>query len=156
MASLAQGIVGGDMAWPLIAAGILMGVGLVMIGAKSPMLVAIGMYLPVGTTFAIFVGGMVRWVSDTIGERRGLNEAQKTRVESVGVLAASGMIAGEALTGLVTAAFNVIKGKVPAVFDSPSYIAGVVVLCILGFVLVKVPLSNAGRPEDPAPPAVIV
>jgi putative OPT family oligopeptide transporter len=55
MASLAQGIVGGDMAWPLIAAGILMGLALVMIGVKSPMLVAIGMYLPIGTTFAIFV-----------------------------------------------------------------------------------------------------
>ena len=59
MASLAQGIVGGDMAWPLIITGILMGVAMIMIGVKSPMLVAIGMYLPIGTTFAIFVGGMV-------------------------------------------------------------------------------------------------
>ena len=110
MASLAQGIVGGDMAWPLIAAGILMGLALVMIGVKSPMLVAIGMYLPVGTTFvAIFIGGMVRWVTDnTLRDAPpGLNEAQKIRVESVGVLAASGMIAGaEALTGLVTATFK--------------------------------------------------
>jgi hypothetical protein len=32
----------------------------------------------------------------------------------------------------------------------------VIVLFVLGYVLVKVPLSNAGRPEDPAPPAVIV
>ncbi|HYA16808.1 MAG TPA: OPT/YSL family transporter, partial [Bryobacteraceae bacterium] len=156
MASLAQGIVGGDMAWPLIAAGILMGIALVMIGARSPMLVAIGMYLPVGTTFAIFVGGIVRWISDRIAEKRGYNEAQKTRIESVGVLAASGMIAGEALTGLVTAGFNLVKGKVPAVFDSPSYIAGIVVLAALGYVLIQVPLSNAGNPEDPAPPAVIV
>ncbi|MDP9054697.1 MAG: oligopeptide transporter, OPT family [Acidobacteriota bacterium] len=155
MASLAQGIVGGDMAWPLIAAGILMGLALVMIGVKSPMLVAIGMYLPVGTTFAIFIGGMVRWTSDALAARRGLNEAQKTRVESVGVLAASGMIAGEALTGLVTATFSFLKWKVPVIFQNPSYIAGIVVLLILGYVLVKVPLANAGRPEDPAPPAVI-
>jgi len=156
MAALAQGIVGGDMAWPLIAAGILMGVALVMIGVKSPMLVAIGMYLPVGTTFAIFVGGMVRWVTDTLGTRRGLNEAQRTRVESVGVLAASGMIAGEALTGLVTATFSFLKWKVPVVFQSPSYVAGVVVLLVLAYVLIQVPLKNAGRPEDPAPPAVIM
>src|SRR5665213_507536 len=115
MAALAQGIVGGDMAWPLIIAGILMGIALVMIGVKSPMLVAIGMYLPLGTTFAIFVGGMVRWVSDRIGERRGLNEAQRTRVESVGVLAASGLIAGEALTGLVTATFSFLRLKTPVV-----------------------------------------
>jgi putative OPT family oligopeptide transporter len=156
MASLAQGIVGGDMAWPLIAAGILMGVALVMIGVKSPMLVAIGMYLPIGTTFAIFIGGMVRWITDSIATRRALNEAQRIRVESVGVLAASGLIAGEALTGIVTAWFNYKYGKVPAVFDNPSYIAGIVVLLVLGYVLVKVPLANAGRPEDPAPPAAIV
>ena len=156
MASLAQGIVGGDMAWPLIAAGILMGVALVMIGVKSPMLVAIGMYLPIGTTFAIFIGGMVRWITDTIATRRALNEAQRIRVESVGVLAASGLIAGEALTGIVTAWFNYKYGKVPAVFENPSYIAGIVVLLVLGYVLVKVPLANAGRPEDPAPPAAIV
>jgi putative OPT family oligopeptide transporter len=156
MASLAQGIVGGDMAWPLIAAGILMGVALVMIGVKSPMLVAIGMYLPVGTTFAIFVGGMVRWVTDSLGAKRGLNEAQRARVESVGVLAASGMIAGEALTGLVTATFSFLKWKVPVVFESPSYIAGIVVMVVLAYVLIQVPLKNAGRPEDPAPPAVIV
>ncbi len=156
MAALAQGIVGGDMAWPLIAAGILMGIALVMIGVKSPMLVAIGMYLPVGTTFAIFIGGMVRWVTDTLAVKRGLNEAQRTRVESVGVLAASGMIAGEALTGLVTATFSFLKWKVPVVFASPSYSAGIVVLCVLAYILIRVPLANAGRPEDPAPPAAIV
>lgn len=156
MASLAQGIVGGDMAWPLIAAGILMGLALVMIGVKSPMLVAIGMYLPVGTTFAIFIGGMVRWVTDTLAKRRGLNEAQRIRVESVGVLAASGMIAGEALTGLVTATFSFLRLKIPVIFPNPSYIVGILILLLLGFVLVKVPLANAGRPEDPAPPAAIV
>jgi putative OPT family oligopeptide transporter len=156
MAALAQGIVGGDMAWPLIIAGILMGVALVMIGVKSPMLVAIGMYLPLGTTFAIFIGGMVRWVTDTLATRRQLNEAQRIRVESVGVLAASGLIAGEALTGLVTATFSFLKIKIPVLFASPSYIAGIVVLIVLGIILVRVPLANAGRPEDPAPPAAIV
>jgi len=156
MAALAQGIVGGDMAWPLIIAGILMGVAMIMIGVRSPMLVAIGMYLPLGTTFAIFIGGMIRWVTDSLAGRRGLNEAQRTRVESVGVLAASGMIAGEALMGLVTAWFNYKYGKVPQVFGSPSYVFGTLILLLLGFVLVRVPLANAGRPEDPAPPAVIV
>lgn len=155
MASLAQGIVGGDMAWPLIIAGILMGVAMIMIGVKSPMLVAIGMYLPVGTTSAIFIGGMVRWLTDSIAAKRGMNEAQKTRIESVGVLAASGMIAGEALTGLVTASFSFFNVKLPSVFAHPSYIPGLIVLAGLGFILVKVPLANAGRPEDPAPPAVI-
>jgi len=148
--------VGGDMAWPLIVAGILMGISMIMIGVKSPMLVAIGMYLPVGTTFAIFVGGMVRWISDRAAAKRGMNEAQKTRIESVGVLAASGMIAGEALMGLVTATFSFLKKPLPVVFKEPSYIVGLVVLVFLGTILIQVPLRNAGRPEDPAPPAVIM
>ena len=66
------------------------------------------------------------------------------------------MIAGEALTGLVTATFSFLKWKVPVVFASPSYIAGILVLALLALVLIKVPLANAGRPEDPAPPAAIV
>ncbi|MEP6715314.1 MAG: oligopeptide transporter, OPT family [Terriglobia bacterium] len=153
MASLAQGIVGGDMAWPLIITGILMGVAMILIGVKSPMLVAIGMYLPIGTTFAIFIGGMIRWASDAIGERRHLNEAQRTRVESIGVLAASGLIAGEALMGLVIAWFNYKDINVPQMFADPSYTVGMAAMILLALVLIYVPLKNAGRPEDPAPPA---
>ncbi|HUA60422.1 MAG TPA: oligopeptide transporter, OPT family, partial [Verrucomicrobiae bacterium] len=52
MASLAQGIVGGNMAWPLVVVGIFMGFGLIMVQVKSPMLFSVGMYLPLETTFA--------------------------------------------------------------------------------------------------------
>src|SRR6059058_4136392 len=76
MASLAQGIVGGEMAWPLVVTGILLGFAMILFKVRSPMLVAIGMYLPIGITSAIFVGGMIRWVSDTMRKRRALNEAQ--------------------------------------------------------------------------------
>ena len=58
MAMLAKGIVGGEMAWPLVIVGILMGFALIMIEVRSVMLFAVGMYLPLGTTFAIFVGGI--------------------------------------------------------------------------------------------------
>jgi putative OPT family oligopeptide transporter len=156
MASLAQGIVGGDMAWPLIITGILMGVAMIMIGVKSPMLVAIGMYLPIGTTFAIFIGGMVRWASDEIARRRDMNDGQKLRIESVGVLAASGLIAGEALMGLVIAWFNYKDIKVPQMFANPSYLVGIGAMAILAFVLIQVPLKNAGHPDDPPPPAAVV
>src|ERR1700737_3407144 len=99
MASLAQGIVGGEMAWPLVIAGILMGIAMIMFKVKSPMLVAIGMYLPFGTTSAIFVGGVIRWITDSIRKRAQCNAAQSARVENVGILVASGLIAGEALAG---------------------------------------------------------
>ena len=103
MAMLSKGIVGGDMAWPLVIVRYPAGLAMILIEVKSVMLFAVGMYLPLGTTFAIFVGGVIRWVTDRLRDRRGLNDAQKARVDNAGVLTASGMIAGEALCGLVIA-----------------------------------------------------
>jgi len=101
MAMLARGIVGGEMAWPLIVVGVLMGLALIMVEVRSPMLFAVGMYLPLETTFAIFCGGIIRWIMDKMRDRRDFNDAQKARVENAGILTASGFIAGEALMGIV-------------------------------------------------------
>jgi putative OPT family oligopeptide transporter len=156
MASLAQGIVGHDMAWPLVIAGILMGIAMILFKVKSPMLVAIGMYLPFATTSAIFVGGIIRWITDGRAGARGLNQAQRTRVENIGVLVASGMIAGESLAGLVTATFNFENWPLPVIFKNPSYWVGVAVICLIAWILVRIPLANAGKPDEPAPPAAMV
>jgi uncharacterized oligopeptide transporter (OPT) family protein len=156
MAVLAQGIVGGDMPWPLVVTGILFGLALILLRVRSPMLVAVGMYLPIATTFAIFVGGMLRWASDSLSARAGNNFAQKARVESVGILIASGLIAGEALTGLVVAYFKFRDLEIPQAFASPSYLIGLIVMALLGVLMIRLPLSKAGRPEDPAPPAAIM
>src|ERR1035441_4102558 len=147
MAMLSKGIVGGDMAWPLVIVGILMGFALIMVEVKSPMLFSVGMYLPVGTTFAIFIGGLIRWVTDKLRDRRQLNDAQKARVDNAGVLTASGLIAGEALCGLVIA--GVWRGSTPAVFKSPHWIGAVVAAAALIAVMIQVPLRNAGRPDEP-------
>jgi len=156
MASLAEGIVGGEMAWPLVVVGIMMGLAMILLQVKSPMLVAVGMYLPLGTTFAIFLGGVVRWISDSLAKRRGLNEAQTARVTNIGILTASGLIAGEALMGLVEAAFNFFEWPIPYFLEEPSYLVGAVILTILAFFMVRTPLANAGRPDEPAPPAAMM
>lgn len=156
MASLAEGIVGGEMAWPLVVVGVMMGFAMILLQVKSPMLVAVGMYLPLGTTFAIFLGGMIRWVSDTIASKRGLNEAQIARVTNVGILTASGLIAGEALTGLVDAAFNFFEWPIPHLMEQPYYGIGLLVMLGLTVLMIKKPLANAGRPDEPAPPTAMV
>ena len=154
MAMLAQGIVGGNMAWPLVVVGILMGIAMIMIEVKSPMLFSVGMYLPIETTFAIFVGGVIRWFTDRIRDKRGYNDAQKARVDNAGVLTASGLIAGEALCGLAIAA--IWRGNTPQLIKSPHWIAAVIAMAALIFVMMKVPLSNAGSPDEPAPPTAIM
>ena len=144
------------MAWPLVGVGILMGIAMILFQVRSPMLVAVGMYLPLATTFAIFIGGMIRWLTDSMAARKGYNEAQRTRVENVGILAASGLITGEALMGLAKATFSFAEKPIPEVFEHPSYLVGLVVLALMTLALVKVPLSNAGRADEPAPPSAMM
>jgi len=156
MAAISQGIVGGEMAWPLVVVGIFMGIAMILVQVRSPMLVAVGMYLPLETTFAIFVGGVIRAIVDKMAEKKGLNQAQKTRVENVGILLASGLIAGEALTGLVRAGLTFAQVQIPVIFQSPSYWVGGIFLILIAIYLIAVPLRNAGSPEEEAPPSAVV
>ncbi len=162
MAALAKGIVGGEMAWPLVIVGMLMGFAFILIQVKSPMLVAVGMYLPLETTFAIFCGGMIKGLADKFIAKRHYNAAQKARVDNVGILLAAGLIAGEGLTGLLRALWkfmflnNVIKIDIPTIFANPSYLVGLVVLALIAFYLIAVPLKNAGAADEPPPPAAVI
>jgi putative OPT family oligopeptide transporter len=166
MAFLAKGIVGGEMAWPLVIVGVFLGLTMILLQVRSPMLVAVGMYLPFGTTSAIFVGGMIRWLADTMAQKRGYNDAQLARFGNVGVLIASGLIAGEALMGLVTSGLAIAdinlatlfqgSGGRENYFNHPSYLLGVGVIGLITYLLVNVPLKNAGDPNEPAPPAAMM
>ena len=162
MATLAQGIVGGDMPWALVGVGIVFGFAMIMMQVKSPMLVAVGMYLPFGTTFAIFVGGVFRSLGDWLADRRGYNAAQKARVENAGVLTASGLIAGEAVLGLVWAGLQFVPqwkapNHPPQLFSHPSYlVGGLIVLAGLAALLIRLPITAAGDPSEPAPPTAIM
>lgn len=162
MAILAKGIVGHDMAWPLIIVGMLMAFGFILVQVKSPMLVCVGMYLPLETSFAIFVGGLIKGVFDSIAKRRGFNEAQMARSGNNGTLLAAGLIAGEALVGLLFAALAVANIKydvwlpgISRIFPAPFGVS-LLVFAVIGWVLIRTPLANAGRPDEPAPPSAMV
>jgi putative OPT family oligopeptide transporter len=151
MAQLAKGIVGGQMAWGLIGAGAAFGIALVMCGAKAPMLIAVGMYLPFDTVAAIFVGGVLKWVVDRLAERRGAE--YRARVEEKGTLLASGLIAGEALMGILLAVTFLsgvasITKLLTGADELPFYGAWGGWLSLAGFaavawVLIRVPLARA-------------
>jgi len=160
MASLSQGIVGGEMAWPLVVVGIAMGISMILVKVRSPMLFSVGMYLPLETTFAIFCGGLVRGLVDKLVHRKGFNDAQKARVENTGVLVASGLIAGEALMGLVIAGVVAFRDDktfptVPGFGSIASWLA-IAIAAVLVLYMVRVPISKAGRPDEPAPPMAVM
>ena len=159
MAALAQGVVGGEMAWPLVIVGILMGLGFVLVKVRSPMLVSVGMYLPLETTFAIFCGGIIRWLSDKIAARRKLNAAQRTRTDNAGVLVASGLIAGEALMGLGVAAYVSFSGAeaIPGVnIGTLAHWIAPLVLVALAIYMIARPLQSAGAADEPPPPSAVM
>src|SRR5207248_10181256 len=110
------------------------------------------------TTFAIFVGGVFRSAGDWLAKRRGLNAAQKARVENAGILTASGLIAGEAILGLVWAGLQFAPAWArPQVFKEPSYlVGGMIVLVGLAALMIWLPVTSAGDPNEPAPPAAMM
>ncbi len=155
MALLSQGIVRGEMAWPLIIVGMLMGAAFILMQVKSPMLVSVGMYLPLETTFAIFIGGLIKGGVERVNVKRNHNDAQKARVENTGVLLAAGLIAGEALVGLVFATLAFLEIPLFAIFQQPSFITSLAVFAVIIFILIQVPIKNAGKADEPAPPTAV-
>jgi putative OPT family oligopeptide transporter len=147
MATLSQGIVGGQMAWALIIAGMIMGVAFILMGIKSPMLIFVGMYLPFSTVFAIFAGGLIKGILDLYVARRKYGETQVAQVENTGVLLASGLIAGEALMGLVVAVFamfNIFFSDLLSI-EHPVYLIGIAIVAVIAYFLVTLPLKNAKK-----------
>ena len=159
MALLSRGIVEGKMAWPLIIVGMMMGLAFILMQVKSPMLVSVGMYLPLETTFAIFLGGLIKGAVEMLAAKRGHNEAQKVRSENNGVLLAAGLIAGEALVGLLFAAFAFFEVKyqltrfIWGAAAPGAFWVSLLILAGIAYYLVKVPLDNAGAADEPAPPS---
>lgn len=162
MAYLSQGIVGGEMAWPLIIVGMLMGLGFILMQVRSPMLVSVGMYLPLETTFAIFIGGLIKGIVDKITEARKHNDAQKARIENTGILLAAGLIAGEALIGLLFALLAVLDIKYGEIFPSLfnflplPFSVSLLVFILIGWILIQFPIRNAGKADEKAPPSAIM
>jgi len=209
MAMMSKGIISGQMAWPLVLAGMFFAVALILLKSPSPMLISVGMYLPFTTTFAIFIGGIIKYFTDQIADKQiekdlasesvtksieaevakdleaefpaaevkslsgklkasfaqiiaakkteltGKKKAEKTEekktfVESAGLLIASGLVAGEALIGIILAILvvskidlNTLLGNVDA-SGAPRggfAILGLVIFAILAYVLIYYPVN---------------
>jgi putative OPT family oligopeptide transporter len=96
-ALIIEGILGGNLEWGLVVAGVLIAVALELMGV-SALPVAVGMYLGLSTATPIFFGGLLRWGTDRL---RGVSASEAETETSPGVLLASGYIAGGTLCGLL-------------------------------------------------------
>ena len=144
MALIAQGIVGGDMAWPLVITGMALAAGLILISAPSPMLIAVGMYLPFPSTAAIFVGGLMAWWLKRTLDMQQANDDQRSRANNTGVLLSSGFIAGEALMAVLLALVVGASAALPWLVlpqIANSTWLGALVFILLFYMLVRIPLN---------------
>ena len=96
MKTVIEGVLSGSLPWGLVGVGAALTTCALIAGLPG-LAFAVGIYLPLGTLTPIFVGGIVRRIVDA---RR--DEKKKTETDA-GVLAASGMIAGEGLAGVLIA-----------------------------------------------------
>ena len=155
MAMLSKGIVSGEMAWPLVIVGMAFSIGLILIKAPSPMLIAVGMYLPLQTTFAIFVGGVIRALLDVVMARRKLSEDDSTRASNTGLLVASGLIAGEALTGVILAMMILGRSKFPwlefpHIIEDGSGWLSLIIFGVVTWALIALPLGSLKKKDASA------
>lgn len=65
--------------------------------------VAIGMYLPIASSFPLFLGGMIAFFVNWRLHRKGLEAAEKNQRKQVGTLIACGLVAGSALMDVLLA-----------------------------------------------------
>jgi putative OPT family oligopeptide transporter len=111
MSYIIKGILNRQLPWGLVLLGVMISLVLEMSGIPS-LAFAVGVYLPLSSSSPIFIGGMIRWLTDRYVRRKhsgkNLTEDQLTAEgdKSPGVLMASGYIAGGAIAGIIIAIIN--------------------------------------------------
>jgi uncharacterized oligopeptide transporter (OPT) family protein len=103
MSTVINGILNRRLPWGLIMLGVFLVIGVELLGVRS-LSFAVGAYLSIGTTAAIFTGGMVRLLVDWIAHRKG--ERVEESDVSPGSLYASGLIAAGGIVGLLGVALK--------------------------------------------------
>ncbi|HUX45240.1 MAG TPA: oligopeptide transporter, OPT family [Terracidiphilus sp.] len=99
MATVISGILNRKLPWGLVMLGVFLVIGVELLGVRS-LSFAVGAYLSIGTTLAIFVGGAVRWFVEEASRRAGGDAADAESEISPGSLYASGLIAAGGIVGL--------------------------------------------------------
>ena len=155
---ITEGILGGELQWGLVLTGALIAVAMELMGV-SALPVAVGMYLGLGTATPIFIGGLLRWVTD---RWRGVSASEAEMETSPGVLLSSGYIAGGTLCGLLLGFVFMPLGSDALALTGKEYlktdaakVLALILFAVLGAILLwagsqKTPVENgtAAPPEN--------
>jgi putative OPT family oligopeptide transporter len=159
MATIIKGVMSQNLDWGMLLIGAGLAITVFLCGV-SPLAWAVGVYLPISTTFPIFIGGLLRWLADKMRGTSGDSEI------SPGMLFATGLVAGGTLTGVFSAILKAIQIKsATGETDVLSMCQGIgdqmqaglahaipldffalIFYAAMGFVLVKVALKKSDVP----------
>jgi putative OPT family oligopeptide transporter len=158
MSGIVKGVLGGEMVWPFVIAGMVLAFVLILI--NLPVLpVAIGIYLPFTLAIPIFSGGIVRHLTNSVikkkygsADEEEISEWElaikqtdvkpKEKIIRTGLLFTAGLIAGEALMGVIVA-FLIIGGLNFAIFDFPPVLPGLILWLFIAALLWYIPLRES-------------
>ena len=141
MKTIIEGVLAGALPWGLVLSGAGLAVA-ALLCSVSPLAFAIGVYLPLATMAAIFVGGCVRALAE-----RGTKPGSKKDGADPGILAASGLVAGEGLAGVLVAGLVAAQLVPRSMAPRLTGLAGdvAVLVMILGLAAFLYRAGRAGR-----------
>jgi hypothetical protein len=106
MATVINGILNRRLPWRLVFLGVFLVIAVEMLGVRS-LPFAVGTYISIGTTMAMFAGGVVRWIAEQGAEDKG----EAASEVSPGSLYASGLIAAGGVFGLLAIVINLLQDQ---------------------------------------------
>ncbi|MPM39551.1 hypothetical protein SDC9_86185 [bioreactor metagenome] len=154
MKLVVEGVMNGNLPWPLIFAGASIGLAVEVLGI--PILpFAVGLYLPIHLSAGIMVGGLVRLFTEK--RKKSTEEEKKAQVDK-GILYTSGLIAGEGLVGVLLAILAIIKiggksiGDIINLSESINLgqIGAIVFFALLIFTLLKYTILHKDKEKSEA------
>ncbi len=157
MKGIVQGVLGGEMLWPYVLVGMVLALVLILI--DLPVLpVAIGIYLPFTLSVPIFAGGIIRYLTDGFLKKKfGSAEEEeisdwelaikqtgitsKEKAIRTGLLMTAGLVAGEALMGVVIAVL-IVTGINLSLFTEAPWWPGLIVWIYIAILLAYIPIRE--------------
>ena len=143
MKTVIEGVLSGSLPWGLVGTGAALSVCALIAGLPG-LAFAVGIYLPLGSLMPIFVGGITRRLVEARNRKAG-DESNP------GVLGASGMIAGEGLTGVLiafAAAAGYKAAGTPLLEGTLAIVLGIAIVLVVCALLYKAGRSVAPEGSD--------
>jgi putative OPT family oligopeptide transporter len=104
MATVISGILNRRLPWRLVFLGVFLVIAIEILGIRS-LPFAVGSYISIGTTMAMFAGGVVRWLAEQGADKPSGAESEV----SPGSLYSSGLIAAGGVFGLLAIILNLLQ-----------------------------------------------